>query len=180
MAINPGRQQADDQFVDIQERNSIEVQQQYFEEAAVHYRRMAEHFENVAHDTSRGRTSHREMPKPRKSWISDPMMVMLCRKDPAGPSIIVHHPQEYEPMSQHQHPEYQQGEENWAMDGFVGAGEFEGAAGHGGLLDVNYASMPGRYGHGVFGHRNVGPSQYLSVPRIDGGYGNLPEEDYED
>lgn len=174
MASGPSPQQTYDQWVEYQKKKSKEVQQWYFGEAAAHHQRMAEYFESVSRETSAGRISQREMPMPRKSWISDPMMIMLCRKDPIGPTMIIQNPQQTEPLSQKQYPEYQHGEQN------RGTGEFVGAAGHGGSSHMSYNSVSGPYGPGGLGGNGFGPRQYLSVPRVDQGHRNWPEEDYED
>lgn len=174
MRIGPDTQLPRNEWVYLQEKHSEAVQRGYFEEAAAHSRAMARYQEHVANVESwNGGIPEASPPLPMNSWVSDPMMMVLCRKDcPPTPPLIV-------PGTQQQQPEYHPGGENWGIGEFGGAGESEGtevsegedefeeAAGHGGSSNVGYASMPQPYGHGVFGSHDDGPSQFLNVVHDD-------------
>lgn len=176
MRMGPDTQLSHNEWVYVQEKHSEAVQRGYFEEAAAHSRAMAIYQENVVHVASwNGGIPEAPPPLPTNSWVSDPMMIFLCRKDRPRPPLIV-------PGPQQQQPEYQPGEENWGVGEFEGAGEseetegsegddeFEEAAGHGGSSNVGYAYMPQPYGHGVFGDYGGGSSQPLNVPHDDHRY----------
>lgn len=84
MATDPGPGQEYDEWVYLQEQNSKKVQEAYFADAAAHY-------QQVVHLEPRNRTRVEFVP--RQSWICDPMMIMLCRKDSLRPATALQTPQ---------------------------------------------------------------------------------------
>lgn len=172
MRMGPDTHLPYEKWAYLQEKHSLAVLRGYFEEAAAHSRATARYQDHVADVASYGGIPEAPPPLPKDSWVSDPMMIVLCRKDRPRPLLIVPDPQQ-------QQPEYHSGEENRGLGKFGGAGESEGtegsegedefeeAAGHGGSSNVGYASMPQPYGPGMFGDYGGGPSQFLNVQDDD-------------
>lgn len=86
MASRPSLQSLYDQWVALQEEHSQDVQRGYVEEAAAHDRRMTEYEGHVENMIGQGQAPFLRMPMPTRSWVWDPMMIMLCRKDCPTPS----------------------------------------------------------------------------------------------
>lgn len=178
MAAGPGPNISYDLWVGLQEDHSQNVQQGYLQEAAAYNQYMKAYQGYVAHMTEDGESPGYCMRLPKRSWVWDPMMVMLCRKKFPKPTAIVQDPQQHDPLPRQQQPEYQERVENWGVDGgmFEESYELEAADGNGGSSNVGYAPMPGPHGHGVVGSHDGGPGQYLSVPHEDIKYGGWPRQ----
>lgn len=106
------------EWVDLQESYSQKVQRSYFEEVAI-----------------------------RRSWVSDPIMLMLCRKDIPRPPAIMQYSQEHYDLHQQQQAAYQQGEGYEGTDESEETAECLGTGGPGGSSYESYASGPGPYAH---------------------------------
>lgn len=172
------------EWVDTQEQYSLAVLRGYYEDAAARSSDMANYQKYVAQVAG----SHRGIPDtpppvPKESWVSDPMMIILCRKDRRRPLLIVQGPQQHDPLPPQQQPESQQEEVDWGMIGDLveEPGELEAADEHGGPSDVSHASVSGPHGHGGFdshdglGSHYGGPGQYLGARHGDFRYGGWPE-----
>lgn len=128
MASRPSLQLPYDQWVGRQEEHSQRVQRGYVEEAAAHNERMAKYRYHVAYMTSKGEVPFLRMPVTKRSWVWDPMMVMLCRKDCPTPS--------------EEKDEFEGDDESEEDDESEGEDHFEEATGHGGPSNMGYSSMP--------------------------------------
>lgn len=166
------------EWVDTQEQYSQAIQRKYYEEAASHSSAMAEYQKYVAQvPGSHGGIPDTLPPVPKESWVSDPMMIILCRKDRRRPLVIVQQPQQHDPLPPQQQPESQQEEVDWGMNGvlFEEPDELEAADEHGGPSYVSHASVSGPHGHGGFDSHYGEPGQYLGAPHSDVRYRGWPE-----
>lgn len=85
MATKPESGPKYDEWVYLQEQHSRNLRQAYFADAAARY-------QQVVH-LGPGNRNRVEL-VPRKSWICDPMMIMLCRKD-SSPAMASQTPQQH-------------------------------------------------------------------------------------